>query len=146
MLQPISLWSISHMGGLPPITQRSRFEICRRRLGGLGETGLWIGLFRGPVTWYTVICSCFVTLLTTSRQMDHQRFPGTKTTSEDYTYTVIHLLESFSTFSRMLDLKQLMSDPTRITHTSESCIDLVLVSDKEKITQSGVIKIGVSDY
>ena len=46
----------------------------------------------------------------------------------------------------MFDLKQLISDPTRVMHTSASCTDLVPVSDKEKITQSGVIKTGMTNH
>jgi len=37
-------------------------------------------------------------------------------------------------------------DPTRVCNTSQSTIDLVLVSDVQKITQSGVIACGMSDH
>ncbi len=56
------------------------------------------------------------------------------------------LMKHFRNFCRMFDLTQLISDSTRITNTSASCIDLILVSDKDKITQSGVISIGISDH
>ena len=41
---------------------------------------------------------------------------------------------------------QLINTPTRITPTSESCLDLIFVSHKDKISQSGVIIIGLSDH
>ena len=52
------------------------------------------------------------------------------------------LLEFQTTF----DLDQLIVEPTRITPTSRTIIDLILVSDPAKISQSGVIEIGVSDH
>ena len=52
------------------------------------------------------------------------------------------LLECQTTF----DLDQLIVEPTRITPTSRTIIDLILVSDPAKISQSGVIEIGVSDH
>ena len=33
ILQPINLWAISHVGGLLPITQWDRFEMCRQSSG-----------------------------------------------------------------------------------------------------------------
>ena len=41
---------------------------------------------------------------------------------------------------------QLINTPTRITPTSESCLDLIFVSHRDKISQSGVINIGLSDH
>ena len=41
---------------------------------------------------------------------------------------------------------QLINTPTRITPTSESCLDLIFVSLGDKISQSGVINIGLSDH
>ena len=41
---------------------------------------------------------------------------------------------------------QLINTPTRITPTSESCLDLIFVSHTDKISQSGVINIGLSDH
>ena len=36
---------------------------------------------------------------------------------------------------------QLIITPNRITPTSESCLDLIFVSQRDKISQSGVINI-----
>ena len=41
---------------------------------------------------------------------------------------------------------QLINTPTRITPTSESCLDLIFVSHKDNISQSGVINIILSDH
>ena len=49
-------------------------------------------------------------------------------------------------FCVKLDLNQLINEPTRITPSSQTTIDLVLVSDKTKISKSGVIDYGLSDH
>ena len=41
---------------------------------------------------------------------------------------------------------QLIDSPTRATDSSSSCIDLIFSSDKNKISQSGAIPIGISDH
>ena len=41
---------------------------------------------------------------------------------------------------------QLINTSTRIIPTSESCLDLIFVSHRDKISQSGVINIGLSDH
>ena len=43
-------------------------------------------------------------------------------------------------------LEQLVKQSTRISKTCESIIDLILVSDKTKISQSGTITYGISDH
>lgn len=47
---------------------------------------------------------------------------------------------------RSFGLDQLINEPTRICPKTETVIDLVLVSDKTKIAQSGVINYGLSDH
>ena len=49
------------------------------------------------------------------------------------------LLNSIKHFMQICGLKQLIEEPTRITATSESILDLIIVSDKDKIIQSGVL-------
>ena len=41
---------------------------------------------------------------------------------------------------------QLINTPTRITPTGEFCLDLIFVSHRDKISQSGVINRGLGDY
>ena len=53
------------------------------------------------------------------------------------------LLNSIKHFMQICGLKQLIEEPTRITATSESILDLIIVSDKDKIIQSGVLDIGL---
>ena len=40
----------------------------------------------------------------------------------------------------------MIKEPTRITPTYSSILDVIIVSDEEKISQSGVIPIGISDH
>ena len=49
-------------------------------------------------------------------------------------------------FQTTFDLDQVIVEPTTITPKSRTIIDLILVSDPAKISQSGVIEIGVSDH
>ena len=49
-------------------------------------------------------------------------------------------------FQTTFDLDQIIVEPTRFTPKSRTIIDLILVSDPAKISQSGVIEIGVSDH
>ena len=53
---------------------------------------------------------------------------------------------SLSNFCNNFSLKQLITDYTRITINSKSIIDLIIVSDVSKVSQSGVIPIGISDH
>lgn len=44
------------------------------------------------------------------------------------------------------NLSQLICQPTRVTSTTSTIIDLILVTDNDKISQSGVLNIGLSDH
>ena len=46
----------------------------------------------------------------------------------------------------LFNLKQIVKDSTRITHNTSTCIDHVLVNNHEKICQSGVIPLSLSDH
>ena len=46
----------------------------------------------------------------------------------------------------MFDLSQLISNPTRITGTTSTILDLIIVSDPIKINKCGVSDLGVSDH
>lgn len=41
---------------------------------------------------------------------------------------------------------QIIKEPTRISTNSSSTIDLILVSDEDKISQTGVLYLGISDH
>ncbi len=43
-------------------------------------------------------------------------------------------------------LTQLVKEPTRVTATSSTDIDLIFVTNSEKIIQHGVIKTGITDH
>ena len=54
-----------------------------------------------------------------------------------------------STLTNILDiygLSQLISEPTRITPTSRTLIDLCITSSPEKISKAGVVHLGISDH
>ena len=57
-----------------------------------------------------------------------------------------NLVKSLSAFLDLFNWTQIIKDPTRVTTTTSSTIDLILVSDIDKISQSGVINIGISDH
>ena len=44
------------------------------------------------------------------------------------------------------DLRNVISNPTRVAANSEITIDLCVVSDVEKVAESGVLHLGVSDH
>ena len=56
---------------------------------------------------------------------------------------------TYSGYSRccnMFGLTKLIKDPTRIGKSTQSTIDLILVSDKENISHSGEIEYSLSDH
>ncbi|KAL4221235.1 Alpha-(1 6)-fucosyltransferase [Mactra antiquata] len=56
------------------------------------------------------------------------------------------LNNSCKSFIDMFSFTQLISDFTRVCDKSSSIIDLILVSDECKISQSGVLNVGISDH
>ena len=54
--------------------------------------------------------------------------------------------KDYSKFSKCLGLTQIITEPTRVTEKTATTIDLILVTDKKNISQSGVIKYGLSDH
>ena len=55
-------------------------------------------------------------------------------------------VKSYQEFCTFLELKQLIIVPTRVTTGSSTIIDHVLASFPKRVTQSGVIDIGLSDH
>ena len=55
-------------------------------------------------------------------------------------------LKSYQEFCTFFGLKQLIIVPTRVTTGSSTIIEHVLASFPERVTQSGVIDIGLSDH
>ena len=43
-------------------------------------------------------------------------------------------------------LSQLITEPTRVTSSSKTLIDLCVTNSPEKVTNSGVIHLGISDH
>lgn len=46
----------------------------------------------------------------------------------------------------LFNLENLINLPTRVTENTSTCIDLILTNHSEKISQSGVISLGMSDH
>ena len=49
-------------------------------------------------------------------------------------------------FAELFGLKQIIKEPTRVKSTSSSIIDLIFVSDNNKISNQGVLNYSVSDH
>ena len=58
----------------------------------------------------------------------------------------IPLVQCFNSFINMFNFTKVINEPTRICSTSSTTIDLILVSDCHKISQSGVIHTAFSDH
>ena len=56
------------------------------------------------------------------------------------------LVNALRSFERVLGFKQFITEPTRVCNNSESAIDLILVTDHEKLCQLGVLSVGISDH
>jgi len=56
------------------------------------------------------------------------------------------LIKALNNFKKMFCLTQLIDCHTRVTATTATTIDLILVSDPDKVNQSGVIECGFSDH
>ena len=56
------------------------------------------------------------------------------------------LVNALRNFEHAFGLKQLIVEPTRVCINKASAIDLILVSDPEKVCQSGVLCVGISDH
>ena len=68
----------------------------------------------------------------------------------DFNICLLHrnsnLCKKYLSTLRMFDLKQLITDATRVTSTSSALIDHVLSNTSEKICQFGTISLGLSDH
>ena len=56
------------------------------------------------------------------------------------------LCHEYKKLLRSFGCKQIIDSPTRITDTCESLLDHIITNNTEKIYQSGVLDIGLSDH
>ena len=56
------------------------------------------------------------------------------------------LTKQYKEFCSVFGLKQIIQEPTRTTCSTSSLIDHILTNCCEKISQSGIINIGLSDH
>ena len=66
--------------------------------------------------------------------------------NSDFSKTQSPLYQALKHFLYICNWVQVIKEPTRITPTCSSILDVIIVSDEEKISQSGVIPIGISDH
>ena len=57
-----------------------------------------------------------------------------------------HEYAAINSFTREMNLQQLIKEPTRITTTTESLLDVILVSDPSYVRKSGAINFPISDH
>ena len=55
-------------------------------------------------------------------------------------------VKNYFDFCTMFGLKQLIESPTRITCSSSSIIDHILASFPDRVTQQGILNVGLSDH
>ena len=56
------------------------------------------------------------------------------------------LKRKLTSFMNTFNMTQVIKDSTRVTDTTKSIIDLIMVSDADKISQQGVLPSGLSDH
>ena len=54
--------------------------------------------------------------------------------------------QKFLNFIRKMDLNQLIKEPTRISNTTRSLIDIILVNNEHRIVNCGVVPMALSDH
>jgi hypothetical protein len=64
----------------------------------------------------------------------------------DMLATNSNLFKHLSDILDIYGLEQLIKEPTRITHNSQTLIDLCITNTPDKIVQSGIIHTGISDH
>ena len=55
-------------------------------------------------------------------------------------------IKKYNEFCALSGLTQIINNATRITETTSNLLDHILTNSKDKISQSGVIDIGISDH
>ena len=61
-------------------------------------------------------------------------------------HSVPNDVKNYFNFCTMFGLKQLIESPTRITCSSSSIIDHILASFPDRVTQQGILNVGLSDH
>ena len=61
-------------------------------------------------------------------------------------HSVPNDVKNYFDFCTMFGLKQLIESPTRITCSSSSIIDHILASFPDRVTQQGILNVGLSDH
>ena len=55
-------------------------------------------------------------------------------------------IRKYTEFCALQGLTQIIKKPTRVTEKTSSLLDHILVNSKDKISQSGVIDLGLSHH
>ena len=56
------------------------------------------------------------------------------------------ILKGYQNVLKLFNLEQIINEPTRVTNTNSSLLDHIVCNNREKIFQSGVIPVGLSDH
>ena len=59
---------------------------------------------------------------------------------------ISHDVKNYCQFCTMHGLKQLIQSPNRVTCSTSTLIDHILTSARSRVSQKGVINVGVSDH
>ena len=120
-----------------------------------GLEAVWIELLI-PRTKAILVCSCYRppsdgSFLDKLEQSLAKVDPRTETfilgdLNIDVGNHLSSLSRSYSTLLNVFGLSQLIKEPTRITPTTSSFIDHVIVSAKERVRDYGVLCVGLSDH
>ena len=103
-------------------------------------------IYKSPLIPYTVFAAIHENIAYVSAKYEHMVIVGDlnidqlKMDSAQFKFLNTYLVEPFA-------LKQLIDEPTRITKTSSTLIDLILASNSENVKTTGVIDTpGISDH
>ena len=61
-------------------------------------------------------------------------------------HSIRNVVKNYSDLCAMFGLKQLIENPTQITCSSSSIIDHILASFPDRVTQQGIVNVGLSDH
>ena len=84
--------------------------------------------------------------LTSSYFMDREYYVLGDFNTNVSTKQGCNLLKSLTPFLVLYNLSQIIKDSTHVSAKASSTIDLILVSDTDKVSQSGVIDFGISEH
>ncbi|PFX34756.1 hypothetical protein AWC38_SpisGene396 [Stylophora pistillata] len=108
----------------------------RSLTGKIYQLNLVMSSNKGPDIW-----TFSETWLSNSIQDEEIHIPGYNCKNAN-----VSLKRSLRGITEAFDLKQLITEPTRVTEHSETLIDLVFINANHKVVEHGVFDLGLSDH